>query len=90
MMEKDVHVGLKSRTDKSSQKIETEKDTPEQEVKKEEKSPYAQPVTMEEFIEQRKKEYVFLWSYALTPFASSLPHMGKDSNWDKPWGSRII
>ena len=60
MMEKDVHVGLKSRTDNNSKKIETEKTTPEQEVKNEKKSLYAQPVTMEEFIEQRKKEYVFL------------------------------
>ncbi len=60
MMEKDVHVGLKSRTDKSYKKIKTEETTPEQEVKNEKKSLYAQPVTMEEFIEQRKQEYVFL------------------------------
>lgn len=59
-MKEDIHVGLESRLDISSQKIETEKTTIEQELKNEKKSLHAQPVTMEEFIEQRKKEYVFL------------------------------
>lgn len=54
MLKKDVQGGLESGTDNNSKKIENEK------LKSEKKPAHFQAVTMEEFIEQRKKEYIFL------------------------------